>query len=421
MSAAAPDRELLPTATGAQMRAALGALLRTRRGLAVAAFGVLAAATAVGLAAAPLLGHIVDLVATGHPPTSITTPVLLLAAIAAVQGVATAYGLFLIARLGEGMLADLRERFMNRALHLPLDRLERAGSGDLTSRVTNDVTVVANAMRSALPELTRATLTIALTLVALAVLDWRFLLAALLAAPVQLHTVRWYAGRALPLYATQRTAEAPARRTTVHGAPVRPAARRAGTASRTASATRVSAIVSVTESLGSAERIALATTVTSLVTGRSVLRSRPFQPVERQVQGAVHEAFRRSASMPSPTWRSGTPYAVATPCTAAMAASSSTVLVIDVGGCPVAGPGRRCGRGAAARPTAVAAASTPNAATASPRRVRSNAPSAAHSVRPVAVRSNSRPCGRAHHVLLPRMYRSHRCVPGPAQARTMSR
>ena len=49
-------------------------------------------------------------------------------------------------------------------------------------------------------------LTIVLTLVGLAVLDWRFLLAALLAVPIQLHTVRWYVGRAGPLYARQRVA-----------------------------------------------------------------------------------------------------------------------------------------------------------------------------------------------------------------------
>ncbi|GFJ83114.1 hypothetical protein Phou_072940 [Phytohabitans houttuyneae] len=43
-----------------------------------------------------------------------------------------------------------------------------------------------------------------LTLVGLALLDWRFMLAALLAVPVQAHTVRWYVRHAIPLYAEQR-------------------------------------------------------------------------------------------------------------------------------------------------------------------------------------------------------------------------
>lgn len=199
-------RELLPTATGRQVRATLAELLRPRRFLAVRAFGLLVGSTAVGLLTAPVLGHIVDVVAQGRPPGAVTGPALLLGLIAIVQGASLALGLSLVAKLGEGMLAQLRERFVDRVLELPLDQVERAGSGDLTARVTGDVTVIAEAVRNALPQLARSLLTIGLTLVGLAVLDWRFLLAALLAVPVQLHTVRWYARRATPLYGSQRIA-----------------------------------------------------------------------------------------------------------------------------------------------------------------------------------------------------------------------
>lgn len=84
--------------------------------------------------------------------------------------------------------------------------LERAGSGDLTARVTRDVSRVAEAVRTALPELARSALSIVLTLGALALLDWRFLIAALLAVPVQAHTARWYVRNATPLYAKERIA-----------------------------------------------------------------------------------------------------------------------------------------------------------------------------------------------------------------------
>ncbi|GAB3507113.1 ABC transporter ATP-binding protein [Amycolatopsis cihanbeyliensis] len=200
------QRELLPTASWARTRAVLGELLRPRRGLATGAFLVLLVATGVGLLTAPLLGHIVDLVVGQRGPDALTLPVVLLALVALTRGVTTALGLGLVARLGEGMLATLRERFVQRALSLPLEQVERAGSGDLTARVTNDVTVIAKSVRDALPELGRSALTIGLTLVGLTVLDWRFLLAALLAAPIQWHTVRWYVRRAVPLYAAQRVA-----------------------------------------------------------------------------------------------------------------------------------------------------------------------------------------------------------------------
>ncbi|MEV5828979.1 ABC transporter ATP-binding protein [Spirillospora sp. NPDC052242] len=196
---------LLPTASGARTRAVLGELVRPHRGLAVAGFGVLTAATATGLLTAPLVGRIVDAVAQRDPDV-ITWIVAGLIAVAVVQGVTTAAGLSLVSRLGETVLARLRERFVERALHLPLDELERAGSGDLVARVTGDVSLVAEAVRRALPELVRSSLAIVLTLGALAVLDWRFLLAALCAAPVQAYTARWYVRRAVPLYAEQRVA-----------------------------------------------------------------------------------------------------------------------------------------------------------------------------------------------------------------------
>ncbi|MGW1203028.1 ABC transporter ATP-binding protein [Streptomyces cyaneofuscatus] len=198
--------ELLPIATGARTRAALRTLIRPDRGRAILGLGVLVGATAVGLLVQPLLGRIVDIVAEGRPADALTLPVVLLLVVAVVQGVTTTLGLTQVARLGETVLARLREQFIERALQLPADRLERAGAGDLTARVTGDVARVAEAVRSALPEMARSVLAIVLTLGAMALLDVRFLLAALLAVPVQALTARWYVRRAVTVYADQRVA-----------------------------------------------------------------------------------------------------------------------------------------------------------------------------------------------------------------------
>ncbi|RLV70438.1 ABC transporter ATPase/permease [Streptomyces sp. CBMAI 2042] len=198
--------ELLPIATGARTRAALRTLIRPDRSRAILGLGVLVGATAVGLLVQPLLGRIVDIVADGRPADALTLPVVLLLVVAVVQGVTTTLGLTQVARLGETVLARLREQFIERALQLPADRLERAGAGDLTARVTGDVARVAEAVRSALPEMARSVLAIVLTLGAMALLDVRFLLAALLAVPVQALTARWYVTRAVTVYADQRVA-----------------------------------------------------------------------------------------------------------------------------------------------------------------------------------------------------------------------
>ncbi|MEU9337666.1 ABC transporter ATP-binding protein [Streptomyces sp. NPDC048290] len=198
--------ELLPVADGARTRAAVAALLRPQRGAALLAFAVMTGSTAVGLLVQPLLGRIVDLAADGGSADAVTATAALLAAVAVAQGLSAGHGLSLLSRLGESALARLRERFVERALALPLDRVEKAGAGDLTARVTADVSLIAEAVRNALPELVRSLLTIVLTLGAMALLDWRFLLAALLAVPVQALTARWYVRRAVPLYAAQRVA-----------------------------------------------------------------------------------------------------------------------------------------------------------------------------------------------------------------------
>ncbi len=198
------DLHPAPVADGARIRAALRELLRPFRGRAVAATAALVAGAAVSLLTAPLLGRIVDLVATRQPADAVTGPVLVLVVVAIAQGLLAVLGITLVARVGESMLAQLREQFVARALALPLERIEEAGSGDLTSRVTSDVTRVAEAVRDAVPEFARAALLIALTLVGMAVLDWRFLLAALCAVPVQVVTARWYLRNSTSLYAEQR-------------------------------------------------------------------------------------------------------------------------------------------------------------------------------------------------------------------------
>jgi ATP-binding cassette subfamily C protein len=178
--------------------------VRPHRRRAAAAGGALVAGSAVSLLTAPLLGRIVDLVATRQPPDAVTGPVLLLAGVAIGQGLLAVLGITLVARVGEGMLAELRERFVARALTLPLEQIEEAGSGDLTARVTADVSRIAEAVREAVPDFARSALLISLTLVGLAVLDWRFLLAALCAVPVQVGTARWYLKHSTAMYAEQR-------------------------------------------------------------------------------------------------------------------------------------------------------------------------------------------------------------------------
>jgi ATP-binding cassette subfamily C protein len=198
----------LPVATPAEVRAEL--LARVRRAPALPALALLLVVAGVvsGLVIPWTLGRIVDVV-TGAAPRvpAVTGPVLLVAAAGLAQAVLTGWGNALVARGGEEIVADVRERAFGQALSVPLERLERTRTGDLVSRVSGDVAVLSEAVRALVPQLADAVLQIGLTLAALLLLDWRFALAALLAVPLQAHAVRWLLRTSRPVRQAERTAQ----------------------------------------------------------------------------------------------------------------------------------------------------------------------------------------------------------------------
>ncbi|MEV6345852.1 ABC transporter ATP-binding protein [Actinoplanes sp. NPDC051851] len=194
----------LPTATAGQTWAALRTEFARRRGLCVATAVLLVGAAASGLVAPWVLGRLVDDVTAGNDRVWFRFGVL--AAVAVLAGLLTAAGAAVAARLGETVLAHLRERVVDRALHLPSSTLERAGTGDLVSRVGDDVAVVANAITGSGPALAGAALAVPLTLGGLVTLDWRLGLAGLVAVPAYALALRWYLPRSTPYYARERVA-----------------------------------------------------------------------------------------------------------------------------------------------------------------------------------------------------------------------
>lgn len=195
----------LPTATPAETRRALRALLGARWGAVVAGAGVLTAAAIAGLALPAVLGGVVDAVVDRDPSR---LPLLLAVLVGAglAQAVLAGLGRLLVARLGEAVLAELRERVVARLLRLPAARLELAGSGDLVSRASGDARIVGDAVSNVLPTFAGAASSIVITVVGLGIIDVRFALAALAAVPIQVLATRRYLRRARPAYLAARTA-----------------------------------------------------------------------------------------------------------------------------------------------------------------------------------------------------------------------
>ncbi|MFE6889278.1 ABC transporter ATP-binding protein [Streptomyces sp. NPDC057694] len=107
------------------------------------------------------------------------------------------------AMLGERMLADLREDFLVRSVGLPPGVLERAGTGDLLSRITTDIDRLANAMREAVPQLSIGVVWVVLLIGGLAVTAPLLAPVILIAVPVLVLGCRWYFKRAPSAYRSE--------------------------------------------------------------------------------------------------------------------------------------------------------------------------------------------------------------------------
>jgi ATP-binding cassette, subfamily C, bacterial len=200
------QRAALPVASRVRTGAWLLTQLRARRReLAVTMGAGLVAATA-SVVPVTALGRLVDLVRDGAHPTTLLPIAALVTVAAVVGGIAAGATTTLVSRLSERILATLREQTVGVALRLPATVLDRAGRGDLLSRVGADVASIGKAAADVLPTVVSAILLAALSVSAMFGLDWRLGLAGLAAMPLYVVALRWYLPRSAPVYARERAA-----------------------------------------------------------------------------------------------------------------------------------------------------------------------------------------------------------------------
>ena len=98
--------------------------------------------------------------------------------------------------LSERIFARLREEFIGSSVRLPLSVVERAGTGDLVARTTNDIDSLAYIIRFGIPAIVVAVTTMAATVVAAVITSPLAALALLTAALLHVPSSRWYLSRA---------------------------------------------------------------------------------------------------------------------------------------------------------------------------------------------------------------------------------
>ena len=219
---AATTADRFPVAGAKETFRHLRVLVRGRGLRLLVAVLVLTAAAWCGVLVPKLMGGIVDVVAQDGGTGDIVELAVRMIAAAIGAGILSGLGFVLVARLAETAIADLREDMVSTALGLPVERVERAGAGDVVSRATDDVAQVSAAVTQTLPIAAGAAFTVLVSIAGGGSVHPLFMVAFLIVLPVHWIAVRGYLRTAPAVYAAERGAMAERARmvlSTIHGLP----------------------------------------------------------------------------------------------------------------------------------------------------------------------------------------------------------
>jgi ABC-type multidrug transport system fused ATPase/permease subunit len=153
-------------------------------------------AVSSGLVGPRLLGALVEDVRNGTTKGHVTAITAALTVFILLQAFLTRVAFRAAGRLAAAVQAEIREKFVDDVLALPLAVVERADDGDLVTRASQDTDTLRSAMQMAVPQVVEALVWIVLTFGALLLVSPVLSLALLIILPPLWIVNRWYLARA---------------------------------------------------------------------------------------------------------------------------------------------------------------------------------------------------------------------------------
>lgn len=139
--------------------------------------------TLAGLVVPMLTKNLVD----GFSSTVFSMPLLLaIGAAFIIQAVISGFSIYLLAAVGQKIVASLREKIWLRLVRLPVSYYDQNSSGETVSRVVNDTSVVKELITSQFPQFIAGIISIIGAVILLLVMDWKMTLVMLVSVPVTL-------------------------------------------------------------------------------------------------------------------------------------------------------------------------------------------------------------------------------------------
>ncbi|RZT20429.1 ABC-type multidrug transport system fused ATPase/permease subunit [Kribbella sp. VKM Ac-2569] len=201
-------RQILPVAGPAEIRRHARRLARRHPRSLTIALVLHGLAAVSGLAAPRLIGNLVEGVQNGTTAAKVNLVIIVIAGFIVAQSLLTRWARYRSFALGEQVLAELREEFVDNALALPIGTVERAGTGDLLSRTSRDVDTLSRTVRFAVPETIIAFVTVIFTVVATLLVGVWVLVPMVAMVPLLWLSTKWYLRRAKDGYLRENAAYA---------------------------------------------------------------------------------------------------------------------------------------------------------------------------------------------------------------------
>jgi ABC-type multidrug transport system fused ATPase/permease subunit len=162
----------------------VGRFARHRRSTIAAFLALATVSAALGVASPVIAGRAVNAIVDGEPARTV---MMLAGAIAAIAVLAAAVGVLerlKSARLGEGIIFDLRRAIFDHMQTMPVAFFHRTHTGALVSRLNNDVIGAQRAFTSALAGVVTNSIALVLTLIVMVDLSWQVTVASMILLPV---------------------------------------------------------------------------------------------------------------------------------------------------------------------------------------------------------------------------------------------
>jgi ATP-binding cassette subfamily C protein len=162
----------------------IGGFARPHRSL-IAWFLLSSMVAAVLTVAAPVLaGRVVDAIVSGTDTSRVVRLAVAIAVIALAEAGLGLLSRYQSARIGEGLIVDLRTAVFDHVQRMPVAFFTRTRTGALVSRLNNDVIGAQQAFSNTLSGVVGNTVTLILTLTVMLTISWQITLLALLLLPI---------------------------------------------------------------------------------------------------------------------------------------------------------------------------------------------------------------------------------------------